>query len=66
MPLVGARTYAMLIPATPTYGPLARGLVANDDFLCTEIGQIGTQFDGPGHIDSESSPAYTASGPDDD
>ena len=25
-------------------------LVYNDEYLATEIGQIGTQFDGPGHI----------------
>jgi kynurenine formamidase len=25
-------------------------MVANDEFVCAEIGQVGTQFDGPGHI----------------
>lgn len=51
MPLVGQRTYAMFIPGMPTGGPIGdQGLVYNDDFLCTEIGQVGTQFDGPGHI----------------
>jgi hypothetical protein len=51
MPLVGQRSYAMFIPGMPTGGPFGdQNLVYNDDFLCTEIGQVGTQFDGPGHI----------------
>ncbi len=51
MPLLGQRTYSMIIPGTPTGGPYSgTDMVYNDDFLCTEIGQIGTQFDGPGHI----------------
>lgn len=51
MPLVGQRSYSMFIPGAPTGGPFeATGIVYNDEFLCTEIGQIGTQFDGPGHI----------------
>ncbi len=51
MPLVGERTYAMFMPDMPTGGPFGdQSLVWNDEFLCTEIGQVGTQFDGPGHI----------------
>jgi kynurenine formamidase len=51
MPLYGDRTYSIFSPGAPTYGPLGKNdLVANDEFLCTEIGQVGTQFDGPGHI----------------
>ena len=51
MPLFGGRTYALLSPASPTYSlPGANRIVANDEFLCAEIGQVGTQFDGPGHI----------------
>ena len=51
MPLVGQRTYAMFIPGMPTGGPFGdQDIVYNDEFLCTEIGQVGTQFDGPGHI----------------
>ena len=52
MPLFGQRTYAMSIPGSPTGGPFGRNnqLVYFDEFLCGEIGQIGTQFDGPGHI----------------
>lgn len=51
MPLFGQRTYSMFIPGSPTGGPFGKNnLVAHDEFLCTEIGQVGTQFDGPGHI----------------
>ena len=51
MPSFGQRTYALLSPGGPTYSfPGANSLVANDEFLCAEIGQVGTQFDGPGHI----------------
>ena len=51
MPLIGQRTFAMVIPALPTYGPLGDArIVFNDEFLCAEIGQVGTQFDGPGHV----------------
>ena len=51
MPLFGARKFSLRIPATPTGGPFgANKLVYHDDFLATEIGQVGTQFDGLGHI----------------
>jgi kynurenine formamidase len=51
IPAFGARVYAMRIPGGPTGGPFGENkLVYNDDFLATEIGQIGTQFDGLGHI----------------
>jgi len=51
MPMFGARTYTLLSPGSPTYSfPTANRIVANDEFLCAEIGQVGTQFDGPGHI----------------
>lgn len=50
MPLLGQRSYSMFIPSFPTGGPLGPDLVYNDEFLCAEIGQVGTQFDGPGHI----------------
>ena len=45
------RTYAMFIPSFPTSGPFGtNNLVSNDEFLCAQIGQVGTQFDGPAHI----------------
>ena len=51
MPMFGQRTYALISPASPTYAfPSANGLIGNDEFVCGEIGQVGTQFDGPGHI----------------
>ena len=51
MPLVGDRVYSMRSPASPTGGPFGTNqVIYNDDFLTTEIGQVGTQFDGPGHI----------------
>ena len=41
----------MVIPGTPSGGPLgSNGLVFHDEYVSTEIGQIGTQFDGPGHV----------------
>jgi kynurenine formamidase len=51
MPLFGARIFGLRIPGTPTGGPLGgNGLIYHDEFLATEIGQVGTQFDGLGHI----------------
>ena len=51
MPMFGARAFALRIPGAPTGGPFGSNkLVYNDEFLATEIGQVGTQFDGLGHI----------------
>ncbi len=51
MPLNGQRSYNIFIPSFPTHGPiLDRGVVFNDEFVAAEIGQVGTQFDGPGHV----------------
>ena len=51
MPLFGARVFAVRIPGTPTGGPFGKNkLVYHDEFVATEIGQVGTQFDGLGHI----------------
>ena len=51
MPLFGARAFALRIPGGPTGGPFGDNkLVYHDEFLATEIGQTGTQFDGLGHI----------------
>jgi kynurenine formamidase len=51
IPAFGARMWNMIIPGTPTGGPMGtNGLVYHDEFVSAEIGQIGTQFDGPGHI----------------
>jgi len=51
MPLFGARAFSLRIPGGPTGGPFGSNkLVYHDEFLATEIGQVGTQFDGLGHI----------------
>jgi len=51
MPLFGARVFALRIPGAPTGGPFGENkLVYNEEFLATEIGQVGTQLDGLGHI----------------
>ncbi len=51
MPKFGDRAFTLRIPGGPTGGPFgANKLVYNDEFLATEIGQTGTQFDGLGHI----------------
>ena len=51
MPLFPGRTYSMFIPGSPTGGPFGEnGLVYHDEVLTAEIGQVGTQFDGPGHV----------------
>ena len=51
MPKFGSRTYALHIPGLPVGGPLGNNnVVWNDEFIVGELGQVGTQFDGPGHI----------------
>ena len=50
-PAFGTRSWKMVIPGLPTGGPFGgQQLVYNDEYVATELGQIGTQFDGPGHI----------------
>src|SRR5499426_4792821 len=50
-PAFGARGWHMSIPGTPTGGPFGNNaLIYHDELVTTEIGQIQTQFDGPGHI----------------
>ena len=50
MPLFGNRTYSLTIPGAPTGGPFPGGLVFHDEFIVGELGQVGTQFDGLGHV----------------
>jgi kynurenine formamidase len=51
MPLFGERVFALRIPGSPTGGPFGKNkLVYHDEYVATEIGQVGTQFDGLGHI----------------
>jgi len=51
MPLFGARVFAVRGTSGLAGGPLgANNVIWMDDFLATEIGQVGTQFDGLAHI----------------
>jgi kynurenine formamidase len=51
MPTFGARKFVLHIPGSPTGGPFgANGVIYHDEHVATEIGQVGTQFDGLGHI----------------
>jgi kynurenine formamidase len=51
MPMFGTRAFTLRIPGAPTGGPFGKNkLIYNDEYLSTEIGQTGTQFDGLGHI----------------
>ena len=51
IPAFGARSFTLVIPGTPTGGPMGDGaMVYHDEYVAAELGQIGTQFDGPGHI----------------
>jgi kynurenine formamidase len=51
IPFFGARGFRLNIPGTPSGGPFgSNGVVFHDELVTTEIGQVGTQFDGPGHI----------------
>jgi kynurenine formamidase len=51
MPLPGKRHFSLTIPGSPTGGPDGENrLVYHDDLFSGEIGQIGTQLDGLGHI----------------
>lgn len=51
MPLFGSRQFTLRIPGAPTGGVLGGNrVIYMDEFLATEVGQVGTQFDGLGHI----------------
>jgi kynurenine formamidase len=51
MPLFGQRVFAVRGTSGLAGGPFGDNKVIwMDDFLATEIGQVGTQFDGLGHI----------------
>jgi len=51
IPAFGPRGWQLTIPGTPTGGPFGKNaLIYHDELVTTELGQIGTQFDGPGHI----------------
>src|SRR5688572_24205470 len=49
MPLFGTRHFSLKIPQT--FGPLGSNRTTyHDEVVSAEIGQVGTQFDGLGHI----------------
>ncbi len=51
MPLFPGRHYSLTIPGSPTGGPVgSNDLVSHDEMVSGQIGQVGTQFDGLGHI----------------
>lgn len=51
IPAFGPRGWNLTIPGTPTGGPFGtNAMIYHDELVTTELGQIGTQFDGPGHI----------------
>jgi kynurenine formamidase len=51
MPLVGNRHFSLTIPGSPTGGPEGKNqLVHHDEMFSGQIGQVGTQFDGLGHV----------------
>lgn len=51
IPLFGQRTYSLTIPGAPTGGPFpGTNLIYHDEFIVGELGQVGTQFDGLGHV----------------
>jgi kynurenine formamidase len=51
MPLYGNRHFSLTIPGSPTGGPFGENkMVYHDEIFSGEIGQIGTQLDGLGHI----------------
>jgi kynurenine formamidase len=49
MPLFGTRHFSLRIPQT--FGPMgSNNMMYHDEVISGELGQIGTQFDGLGHI----------------
>jgi hypothetical protein len=52
MPIAPGRAYALRMPGGPTGGRYGSksGTIWNDEFIATEIGQIGTQMDALGHL----------------
>jgi kynurenine formamidase len=52
MPLAPGRSFALRMPGGPTGGPEGgtSRTIWNDEFIATEIGQIGTHMDALGHL----------------
>ncbi|WP_426560993.1 cyclase family protein [Dapis sp. BLCC M172] len=50
-PVFSQRNWKLIIPGLPTYKfPGENSIIANDEYVMAELGQVGTQFDGLGHI----------------
>ena len=51
IPMPGNRHFGLTIPGLPTEQPRGvNGMISNDEMFSGEIGQVGTQFDGLGHV----------------
>src|SRR5207248_367986 len=51
MPLPGKRHFSLTIPGSPTMPPSGKNRgVSHDEMFSGEIGQVGTQMDGLGHV----------------
>ena len=51
MPNPGNRHFSLTIPGSPTGPPVGKNRqVSHDEMVSGEIGQVGTQFDGLGHV----------------
>jgi kynurenine formamidase len=51
MPNPGNRHFSLTIPGSPTNPPSGKNrIVSHDELVSGEIGQVGTQFDGLGHV----------------
>lgn len=58
-PMFGKRSWRLVIPGLPTAGPIGpQEMVFNDEYVSAELGQVGTQYDGPGHIGVNTSKGY--------
>jgi kynurenine formamidase len=54
IPVFGARHVSITIPGSPTGGPFGEHkLYYNDEMFSGEIGQVGSQFDGLGHVSAK-------------
>jgi kynurenine formamidase len=49
MPLFGDRNFRLLIPQGKSLRS-KNNLTAHEEYVCGELGQVGTQFDGLGHV----------------
>ncbi len=51
MPLPGKRHFSLTIPGSPSSKPTGKNMmVSHDEMFSGEVGQVGTQFDGLGHV----------------